>query len=101
MPSYHWRETAVIVLYSIGCPFSLMRMPWEGGKRDCVGTLAFRPDIPLATDMQGRWGHNVAPIPPRIESRAKLPARSGRWVPWVLKVEVSPSPTRQDCCGLG
>ena len=31
MPSYHWRETAVIVLYSIGCPFSLMRMPLQGG----------------------------------------------------------------------
>ena len=30
MPSYHWRETAVILLYSIGCPFSLMRMPQEG-----------------------------------------------------------------------
>jgi hypothetical protein len=30
MPSYHWRETAVIVLYSIGCPFSLMRMRSQG-----------------------------------------------------------------------
>ena len=30
MPSYHWRETAVIVLYSISCPFSLMRMPRSG-----------------------------------------------------------------------
>jgi hypothetical protein len=27
MPSYHWRETAVILIYSIGGPFSLMRMP--------------------------------------------------------------------------
>jgi hypothetical protein len=27
MPSYHWRETAVILIYSIGGLFSLMRMP--------------------------------------------------------------------------
>src|SRR5215813_6204524 len=38
MPSYHWRETAVILIYSIGCPFSLMRMallgePSRGSKR--------------------------------------------------------------------
>jgi len=30
MPSYHWRETAVILIYSIGGPFSLMRMPCHG-----------------------------------------------------------------------
>jgi hypothetical protein len=31
MPSYHWRETAVILIYSIGAPFSFMRMPQGGG----------------------------------------------------------------------
>jgi hypothetical protein len=30
MPSYHWRETAVILIYSIGGPFSLMRMSCQG-----------------------------------------------------------------------
>jgi hypothetical protein len=27
MPSYHWRETAVVLIYSMGYPFSFMRMP--------------------------------------------------------------------------
>jgi hypothetical protein len=30
MPSYRWRETAVVLIYSMGYPFSFMRMPREG-----------------------------------------------------------------------
>jgi hypothetical protein len=30
MPSYHWRETAVVLIYSMRYPFSLMRMPLRG-----------------------------------------------------------------------
>jgi transposase len=30
MPSDHWRETAGVLSYSMGYPFSFMRMPLEG-----------------------------------------------------------------------
>jgi hypothetical protein len=48
MPSYHWRETAVILIYSIGGPFSLMRMP-SIGEAGWAGP-------PLARGGVGRYG---------------------------------------------
>src|SRR4029450_12206424 len=35
MPSYHWRETAVVLIYSMGYILSFMRMPPSRGSVNC------------------------------------------------------------------
>ena len=45
MPSYHWRETAVVLIYSMGYTLSFMRMPGEG---PCRAGQFLRPPRQIA-----------------------------------------------------
>jgi hypothetical protein len=56
MPSYHWREAAVGLIYSRGYLFSLMRMPFTRGPNHpnpykistahfCIGSLQTATEI--------------------------------------------------------
>ena len=84
MPSYHWRETAVLVLYSIGCPFSFMRMPFHGPPLVLAAlTRAMRPCSKRAWAIwaQQTSVHRRCDLPPaaltRPACRAQLEAVAG------------------------
>jgi hypothetical protein len=50
MPSYPWRETAVVLIYSMGYPFSVMSMP-------DVGRVSLMRSFPALTSGKARVKH--------------------------------------------